>query len=216
MNKVVVRFADGRILNGFTNDFMPAKDHFHVALAEAPPGSKPVDVQTKDLKALFFVKEFAGDPRYERSKDFDPSHPPGGRKIKVLFKDGETMVGTHPGLPARTSRVLSSYRRIPVEQRALLRRFRRDAGDRLYLKIADQRSHYGTEAASSSRIRTATGSVSRRASDRERAQARGGVAAPEGVASRGDPSSSAGLHTGTSAPAKGWHDWPSAGRRGRA
>jgi hypothetical protein len=97
MNKVVVRFADGRILNGFTNDFTPAKDHFHLAQADAPPGSKQVDVQTKDLKALFFVKEFAGDPQHERSKDFDPSHPLGGRKIRVLFKDGETMVGTTQG-----------------------------------------------------------------------------------------------------------------------
>jgi uncharacterized protein DUF6982 len=97
MNKVVVRFADGRILNGFTTDFLPAKDHFHVALNQAPPGSRPVDVQVKDLKALFFVKDFHGNPGYEERKDFDPTHPPGGRKIKVLFKDGETIVGTTQG-----------------------------------------------------------------------------------------------------------------------
>lgn len=97
MNKVVVRFADGRLLKGFTNDFMPAKDHFHVTLAEAPPGSRPVDVQTKDLKALLFVKDFAGNPQHEEHKDFDPSRPPSGRKIKVVFKDGETIVGTTQG-----------------------------------------------------------------------------------------------------------------------
>ena len=136
MNKVVVRYADGRILTGFTNDFMPAKDHFHVTLADAPPGSKLVDVQAKDLKALFFVKEFAGDPQHERSKDFDPSHPLGGRKIKVIFKDGEIDGRNDPGLPARTSRVLSRTGGYQVEQRALLRRLRRDAGDRLHLKIS--------------------------------------------------------------------------------
>ena len=97
MNKVVVRFADGRILNGFTNDFTPAKDHFHITLAETPPGSKPLDVQTKDLKALFFVKDFAGNPGYDERKDFDPSRPLGGRKIRVLFKDGEEIIGTTQG-----------------------------------------------------------------------------------------------------------------------
>jgi hypothetical protein len=97
MNKVVVRFADGHTVKGFTNDFLPAKDHFHVTPAEAAPGTKPVDVQTKDLKALFFVKDFAGNPKHEECKDFDPSRPPGGRKIKVLFKDGETIVGTTQG-----------------------------------------------------------------------------------------------------------------------
>jgi len=97
MNKVVARFVDGHMLKGFTNDFMPAKDHFHVALAEAPLGSKPVDVQTKDLKALFFVKEFAGNPQHEERKDFDPSRPVVGRKIRVLFNDGEVVVGTTQG-----------------------------------------------------------------------------------------------------------------------
>ena len=97
MNKVIVRYADGRMIHGFTTDFTPAKDHFHVTEAEAAPGSRPADVQTKDLKALFFVKEFAGNPAYVERKEFDPSRPPGGRKIKVLFKDGETIVGTTQG-----------------------------------------------------------------------------------------------------------------------
>jgi hypothetical protein len=43
------------------------------------------------------VKDFAGNPQHEECKDFDPSRPPGGRKIKVLFKDGETIVGTTQG-----------------------------------------------------------------------------------------------------------------------
>ena len=97
MTKVVVRFADGHMTKGFTNDFLPAKDHFHVTLADAPPGSKPVEVQTKDLKVLFFVKDFAGNPQYDERKDFDSARPLGGRKIRVLFKDGETIVGTTQG-----------------------------------------------------------------------------------------------------------------------
>lgn len=97
MNKVVARFADGRMIKGVTSDFMPAKDRFHITPAEAPGGSKPVEVQTKDLKAVFFVKDFAGNPQHEERKDFGASGPPPGRRIKVVFKDGETMVGTTQG-----------------------------------------------------------------------------------------------------------------------
>jgi hypothetical protein len=103
VNKVVARFADGRMLKGFTADFVPTKDLFHVTAADAPAGSKPVQVQVKDLKALFFVRDFAGNPTHKDRNEFDPSRPPAGRKIKVLFKDGEVMIGTtvgyQPGRP---------------------------------------------------------------------------------------------------------------------
>jgi hypothetical protein len=97
MNKVVVHFADGRILKGTTNDFTPEKGRFHLALPDAPRETKPVDVQTKDLKAIFFVKDFAGNPQEKERKEFDASRPPIGRKIRVVFKDGEVMVGTTHG-----------------------------------------------------------------------------------------------------------------------
>lgn len=97
MNKVVVRFADGRIIKGTTVDFFPTKDFFHVKETDAPEGSKPTRIQTKDLKALFFVKDFEGNPQHVKSNQFDPSRPPVGRKIKIVFKDGEILVGTTTG-----------------------------------------------------------------------------------------------------------------------
>ena len=97
MNKVVARYADGRMVKGLTNDFIAGKEQFHVAVVDAPPGSKPVEVQTKDLKAVFFVKDFSGNPQHRRRQEFDPKRPPTGRKIKVVFKDGELMVGTTQG-----------------------------------------------------------------------------------------------------------------------
>ena len=97
MNKVVVRYSDGRIVKGMTADFIPGKDLFHVSVTGAPPGTPPVEVHTKDLKALFFVKDYAGDPKHARRNEFDPSHPPVGRKIRVSFKDGEVLVGTTVG-----------------------------------------------------------------------------------------------------------------------
>lgn len=96
MNKVIARFADGRVVKGMTADFFPTKDSFHVTPA-APAGEKPLEIQTKDLKALFFVKDFAGDPKHVERNEFDPSRPQAGRRIKVVFKDGEVLVGTTTG-----------------------------------------------------------------------------------------------------------------------
>jgi hypothetical protein len=93
MNKVVAHFTDGRAVKGFTNDFILGKEFFHLGAVEAPAGSKPALVDTKDLKALFFVREFAGDPKHRDQQEFDPSRPPEGHKIKVVFKDGEVLVG---------------------------------------------------------------------------------------------------------------------------
>ena len=97
MNKVVVRFADGRIVKGMTADFIPGKDLFHLSVVDAPTGTPPLEIHAKDLKALFFVKDFAGNPKHVKVNQFDPAHPPVGRKISVRFKDGEVLVGTTTG-----------------------------------------------------------------------------------------------------------------------
>lgn len=97
MNKVVAHFQDGHVLKGVTNDFLPAKDRFHLVPLDSPPATKPSEVIVSELKALFFVKDFGGDPTHKRSQDFDPKKAAGGRKIRVNFKDGEVMVGTTQG-----------------------------------------------------------------------------------------------------------------------
>ena len=97
MNKVVVRFADGRMVKGMTADFVPTKDLFHVNVTTDSAGVKPVEISKSDLKALFFVKDFEGDSQHVESNEFDPSHPPAGRQIRVVFKDGEVLVGITTG-----------------------------------------------------------------------------------------------------------------------
>lgn len=97
MNKVVVRFADGRIIKGTTADFYPNKDTFHVSVEAAPAGDKPLEVSTHDLKAVFFVKEFEGNPEHRDGNEFDSSRPPAGRRIRVVFEDGEVLLGTTTG-----------------------------------------------------------------------------------------------------------------------
>jgi hypothetical protein len=96
VNKVVARFADGRMVKGMTADFFPTKDLFHVSAANSS-GTEPLEIRTQDLKALFFVKDFAGNPDYAERKAFDPASPPAGRRIRVAFNDGEIMVGTTTG-----------------------------------------------------------------------------------------------------------------------
>ena len=67
--KVVVRYANGRVLKGYTQDFYPNKDRFHLFPTDQP-GALGVEVLVKDLKALFLVRDFAGDPHYVERKKY--------------------------------------------------------------------------------------------------------------------------------------------------
>ena len=102
MNKVVVRFADGRMMKGTAADFFPGKDLFHVSPVGDPEGAGPEEVRVAELKAVFFVKDLAGNPDYSEQLGFDSLRPALGRRIKVVFTDGEVIVGTTTGYrPAR-------------------------------------------------------------------------------------------------------------------
>jgi hypothetical protein len=94
-NKVVARYKDGRVMKGHTTDFVPNRPFFHLSLIDS--AEKPVMVRLEELKAIFFVKDFAGNPDYRDRKDFDSAKHPMGRKIRVLFKDGEEIIGTTQG-----------------------------------------------------------------------------------------------------------------------
>jgi hypothetical protein len=98
MNKVVARYADGRIAKGTTTDFSPARDSFHMHMAATPSEAVSlVQIRMRDLKAVYFVKDFEGDRQRIDRNEFDPSRPPISRPIAVTFKDGEVLVGTTTG-----------------------------------------------------------------------------------------------------------------------
>lgn len=97
MNKVVARMADGRLIKGTTADFVPNKDTFHIREASAAVGSKPLEVSMKVLKALFFVKDYVGNRLRAKKNEFDSKQPVAGRRIQVIFKDGEVLKGTTTG-----------------------------------------------------------------------------------------------------------------------
>jgi len=94
--KVVARYVDGRMLKGLSQDFFPNKDRFHIHPAEKPSG-EGVEVFFKELKAVFFVRDFAGDSQYDERKSYMAGEKTSGRKIEVTFKDGEVMVGSTLG-----------------------------------------------------------------------------------------------------------------------
>jgi hypothetical protein len=96
-NKIVARFQDGRVLKGFSVDFLAGKEVFHLTPADAIAGSKPVEVRLSELKAVFFVRVLEGNPRYEEQKEFPSKGPAVGRKLRVVFRDGETLLGTTQG-----------------------------------------------------------------------------------------------------------------------
>lgn len=96
-NKIVVRYQDGRILKGYTGDFLPTKPVFHLTPMDSPPDAKPMQVQIAEVKALFFVKDFVGNPQRTKAQGFPADKPVVGRKIRVVFQDGETLVGTTQG-----------------------------------------------------------------------------------------------------------------------
>jgi Family of unknown function (DUF6982) len=103
-NKVVARFADGRTVKGTTIDFFPTKDTFHVIDPTALAGATPIEINVRELKALFFVKDLVGNPRGDGPKEPGPPRVAAGRRIRVVFKDGEVLIGTttgyQPGRPA--------------------------------------------------------------------------------------------------------------------
>ena len=96
-NKVVVRFRDGRIVKGYTNDFFPNRAHFHVT--EEKEDKNVIEVSISLLKAVFFVQNFGGKEMHSNHDDFTKESfakiP--GVKLKVTFFDGEVIYGSTTG-----------------------------------------------------------------------------------------------------------------------
>jgi hypothetical protein len=87
--RVVARYRDHRIVKGTTQDFFPKKPVFHLHEQDAASASK---VEVAELKALFFVKTFEGDKDHHAPEGLENAEG-SGRKLRVVFEDGETMIG---------------------------------------------------------------------------------------------------------------------------
>ena len=90
--KIVARHADGKILKGYTQDFHPSRPQFSLwPSINASPKERTV-VPVWQLKAVFFVRDFNGNPNHHERKAFVVRGQ--GRRVEVTFADGETILGT--------------------------------------------------------------------------------------------------------------------------
>jgi PilZ domain len=90
--KIVVRHADGKILKGYTQDFHPSRPQFSLWPSMNATPKERIVVVVARLKAVFFVRDFDGNPQYQESKVFGNRGQ--GRRVEVTFSDGEVVLGT--------------------------------------------------------------------------------------------------------------------------
>jgi hypothetical protein len=95
--RVIVHYQDGRVLRGHTTDFLPARGRFHLLAVDTQPGTPAAEILIPDLKGVFFVRRLDGNPAHLKRNAFEPSNVDPGRRIRVVFKDGEVLQGMSPG-----------------------------------------------------------------------------------------------------------------------
>ena len=86
-NKVVARFKDGSLMKGQTNDFFPNRTSFHLQTLNGETET----IVIEQLKAFFLVKDFDGNKDY--NEEYSDKVSGAGRKIRVMFSDGEKITG---------------------------------------------------------------------------------------------------------------------------
>jgi hypothetical protein len=91
-SRVILRYLDGTALKGVCNDFSSSRTHFHLWPSVDAPPSQQVIVTVSRLKAVCFVRDFDGDSAHGERQTFETV--PHGRKIEIIFMDGEIMVGS--------------------------------------------------------------------------------------------------------------------------
>lgn len=94
VNKIVIHEKSGSVLKGTTADFFPKRPLFHLSVGGIH-SEEMKKIVVDHLKAIFFVRDFGGDKDY-KGTEVSNNLPGSGKKIRVVFKDGETLSGyTH-------------------------------------------------------------------------------------------------------------------------
>jgi hypothetical protein len=91
--KIVVRYVDGDIVKGFTQDFHPSRAQFSLWPTIHAAKSERLVIPMGRLKAVFFVRDFAGNAGYREKKTFT-ARSGHGRRLEVTFVDNEVVLGT--------------------------------------------------------------------------------------------------------------------------
>ncbi len=100
-NKIVLHYADGRVIKGYTRNFSHLQPRFHISQMHPKFSTQLQEVLVKDLKAIFFVRDYLGNRKYKEQKKFPDRLKIFGRKVEVTFKDGEVMIGSTLGYEAQ-------------------------------------------------------------------------------------------------------------------
>jgi len=89
--KVVAHFIDHAIVKGTSMDVDPGKPLFHIRTDD----QQSLEVCLDQLKALYFVKDFAGRPDYKETQQpkQGDSRLRGSHQVQMTFKDGEQLGG---------------------------------------------------------------------------------------------------------------------------
>jgi uncharacterized protein DUF6982 len=90
--KIVVRYTEGQILKGYTQDFNPGRSQFSLWPSVTATARDRVIVPLARLKGVFFVRDFAGNPGYVERVD-NSDQPQHGRRIAVTLVDDEVISG---------------------------------------------------------------------------------------------------------------------------
>jgi hypothetical protein len=86
-NKIVVKYKNQTVAKGTTTDFFPNKPKFHLTGEDG----KTTEISVESLKAIFFVKDLAGDK--DHAYNYKDEIAAAGRKMRVHFSDGEIISG---------------------------------------------------------------------------------------------------------------------------
>jgi hypothetical protein len=109
--EAIARFADGRSLKGYTNDFDVSRPSF--SLQPTPDGENDrVSLPLTGLKAVFFVSDFDEKAATRDGKTFVGQTL--GRRVHLTFIDGEMIIGTTQGYRAGDTGLIVT----PVDPRA--------------------------------------------------------------------------------------------------
>jgi len=96
-HKVVAHFIGGKVVKGISHDINAQKPFCHIRTAE----QESIPVRLSDLKALFFVRDLAGDSKREEGRMLEGHdlRARGAHPIEVEFGDGERVMGLTAGYP---------------------------------------------------------------------------------------------------------------------
>jgi hypothetical protein len=86
---VAVRFRDKRLVKGWTFDFLPNREFFHVREEGA---DAPARISTEALKAVFFIKTMGRSPDCVDKRTFEERQGT-ETKVWIEFVDGEKLAG---------------------------------------------------------------------------------------------------------------------------